>query len=143
MSHQMPEVKRLAEECFELSDDALRKVKSLARAECANCLDGGRLCAAIDKPCFQLESTGLACAYFKECVLPLDEVLDARINPDARKLKPCAVCGGLIFATGNRQKYCNACSRKRLRQRKAEREREYRAEKKRERLQEYPKMLAS
>ena len=38
MSHQMPEVKRLAEECFELSDDALRKVKSLARAECANCL---------------------------------------------------------------------------------------------------------
>lgn len=143
MPHNMPEVKRLAEERFELSDDMRRKTKKLARTECANCFDGGKLCAAIDKPCFQIESTGLACSYFRECVLPLDAELNARIAPkQTHAMKPCAMCGGLIFTTNNRQKYCNECRVKRLRTKKAEREREYRAKKKGEQVQAYKTLLA-
>lgn len=141
MPHNKPTVDRLPEPRYTLRPDTVRQMRTLAKRECANCFDDGKLCVVLDAPCFQAKSNYLECSYFKECVLPLDEILNAQTNPKTHGMKSCAMCGGLIFAANNRQKYCNECREKRRRAKKAEREREYRAKKKREQIQKQQNLL--
>lgn len=100
-------------------------VRALAKRECANC--NGGYCLPADKPCSPITARGELCAYFRDCVLPLDKVLQAKVTAKAYKqrdrIKPCAACGKTFFASGNRAKYCEECSAKR--RRKGDRERKY------------------
>ena len=78
-------------------------VRVLARRECANC--NGGYCLPADKPCNPITARGELCAYFRDCVLPLDKVLQAKVTAKAYKqrdrIKPCAACGKTFFASGN------------------------------------------
>ena len=77
--HRMPEARRLYGNNAPLAKSTLRALKALARNECANCYDDGRQCVMTDKPCFQINASGVACEYFKQCVLPLDKELYATL----------------------------------------------------------------
>ena len=86
--HRMPEARRLFGNYTPLAKSTLRALKALARNECANCYDDGRQCVMTDKPCFQINASGVACEYFKQCVLPLDKVLQAKVTAKAYHAHP-------------------------------------------------------
>ena len=96
-------------------------VRALAKRECANC--NGGYCLPADKPCSPITARGELCAYFRDCVLPLDKVLQAKVTAKAYKqrdrIKPCAACGKTFFASGNRAKYCEACRKERAKKQRA------------------------
>lgn len=112
---------------YTLLADTVRQMRSLAKRECANCFDDGKLCVMLDAPCFQTKSNYLECSYFKECVLPLDKVLQAKVTPGEYKkrdlIKPCTACGKPFLAANNRAKYCDECRADARRKKDAERKR--------------------
>ena len=128
MPHNKPTVDRLPEPRYTLRPDTVRQMRTLAKRECANCFDDGKLCVVLDAPCFQAKSNYLECSYFKECVLPLDRKLQRQATPEESrpgdKGKRCAACGKPFLPKGNRAKYCDGCSAERTRQRKAKWKRE-------------------
>ena len=109
VEYTQPVVKRLPEGYLKPSRETIRQMKTLARGECANCFDGGKLCVMIDRPCFQFEDGYLLCSYFKECVLPLDKALRAMLTPEYSTTN-CSRCGKDFAPTNKRQEYCPECS---------------------------------
>ena len=123
--HRMPEARRLFGNYTPLAKSTLRALKALARNECANCYDDGRQCVMTDKPCFQINASGVACKYFKQCVLPLDKELYATLI-QRTSLKNCPRCGNDFFPTNNRQIYCHDCGAIERKKKTAERVRKRR-----------------
>ncbi len=124
MSYQMSPVNHLPKPRYTLLADTVRQMRSLAKRECANCFDDGKLCVMLDAPCFQTKSNYLECSYFKECVLPLDKALQAKVTPEEHgKIKRCTICGKSFLPTSNRAKYCGECRANERRKKETERKR--------------------
>lgn len=82
----------------------------------------------------------VACKWFLDGVLPLDEALEKIVRPvqnREKKLpenagKRCASCGQVFQPANNHQRYCPACGKRKRRQRRAKAERIRRQSQKKE-----------
>lgn len=104
-----------------MSDAVKRKCNSLIKSLCANYYGGN--CLRLDDgncvPCPQINSNSLICKYFRDAVLGADKALYTQVMSDDG-VKTCSVCGRLFRAVSNRAKYCERCSKKQAKKRKAE-----------------------
>ena len=84
-----------------------RRCNHLIRKLCANFDEGN--CLPLDCICPQTTSYSLFCRYFRQAVLPNDEVLITEL--DRHTCKRCINCGTPLLPKSNRQKYCEMCSK--------------------------------
>lgn len=103
-----------------------RRVCSLIRKTCCNCIDGE--CIALNCKCAQCQSYSVCCKWFRQAVLPQDEALLAELIGRENK-KHCTICGKPFIPGSNRAKYCSECSRNERKRKKARNERRYRERK--------------
>ncbi len=105
-----------------------RKVNTLVKRECCNCIDGN--CILLDDGeecvCPQLISYSLLCKWFRMAVLPADTLLYAELMNTEDK-KRCTECGAFFASTSNSVKYCPECRKRITRRQAAERMRKRRA----------------
>lgn len=83
-----------------------RTALSLVKEECPNYSQG--VCLPYDRKCIQVNNPVLTCKYFTECVLPLDEALNAQIKRNFRK---CPACGKPFLAILPKARRCFKCSK--------------------------------
>lgn len=93
-----------------ISLSLVKRVNSLIRNECCNC-DAGN-CVFLEYHCPQLSAETVLCEWFRDAVLPLDQILKAEIFRDSHILQTrlCSSCGKPLVSTSNRVKYCPKCS---------------------------------
>ena len=113
-----------------------REIRRLVRAECANHFpdDGGGkstdYCARRDTFCSMINPPdGKICEYFKKCMLPINQTLEAELLFRDTIIKNCNRCGRTFVPNSNRGEYCPDCAAKARHEKEAERLREYRARK--------------
>lgn len=121
----------------------LRKVKQLAKKECANYASG--YCLPHDRPCHVVNSAYRAipdgavnCDYFLFAVLPLQPELNKAVWYEIFKevgqtgvgWKRCACCHDPFVAACNRQRYCTVCGAEVKQERNRVKQRHYRARQK-------------
>lgn len=113
-----------------------REIRRLVRAECVNHFpdDGGGksldYCARRDTFCSMINPPdGKICEYFKKCVLPINQTLEAELLFRDTIIKNCNRCGRTFVPNSNRGEYCPDCAAKARHEKEAERLREYRARK--------------
>lgn len=116
----------------ELTRAELRDIRRLAAGMCAN-YDKDYGCLLLDGRCYMhygvaYTNSGL-CKYFRRAVLPLNPQLEAMFNGEniAEQIKRCEICGGELFAAGNRARYCKPCARRVHRRQKNESDRRRRS----------------
>lgn len=121
----------------------IKRMKQLARKECANCYDS--FCVQDDCPCHLISSRypsirdgAIDCDWFLLWVLPLQPDLQRDVWTELLReegqapqtLKNCVICGRPFLPASNRQKYCSACQITAQRARGREKQRRYEANKK-------------
>ena len=110
-----------------LTPQQSRKVNSLVKRTCCNCIDGNCILLDDGEPCVcpQLISCSLLCKWFCTAVLPADKLLYAELyqNEDKRR---CTVCGAAFASSSNNVKYCPDCRKRITRRQAAERMRKKR-----------------
>ncbi len=103
-----------------LTDEQLTAVKKLVK-KCCNYYQGS--CMALDEgngcPCVQSFSYSLICKWFRNAVLPLDPVLESKLQNIP--LKRCERCGKEFAPKSNHAKYCEPCGKIRRREKEATR----------------------
>lgn len=117
-------------------------VKLLAKKECANyaggyCLPYDRPCRVVNPAYKAIRNGAVNCDYFLFAVLPLwpelsmtvwREIFDeAGVNEE--RWKECVRCHKPFIPASNRQRYCAACGNEAKRARSIEKQRRYRARK--------------
>ena len=99
-----------------------RKVNTLVKKECCNCINGK--CLLLDDGnecvCPQLISYSLLCKWFRVAVLPADKLLYAELMNTEDK-KRCIECGSFFASNSNSVKYCPECRKRITRRQAAER----------------------
>lgn len=102
-----------------LTPQQSRRVNSLVKRTCCNCIDGNCILLDDGEPCVcpQLISCSLLCKWFCTAVLPADKLLYAELYQTGDK-KYCTECGALFASSSNNVKYCPDC-RKRITRRQA------------------------
>ena len=103
-----------------------KRVCSFIRKTCCNYIDGE--CIALNCKCVQFQSYSVCCKWFRQAVLPQDEVMLAELIGRENK-KRCTICGKPFISDSNRAKYCSECSRNERKRKKARNERRYRKRK--------------
>lgn len=105
----------------EFTKEQNRKIKKLIKSKCANYCDDN--CIALDEGegccCVQMISNHFMCNYFKNAVLPNDEILEMELTGISSKDR-CVLCKKPIIKTNNRKIYCAECAKRRLRFQQAE-----------------------
>ena len=105
-----------------------RKVNTLVKRECCNCVDGN--CLLLDDGdecvCPQLISYSLLCKWFRIAVLPADKLLYAELMNTEDKRR-CIECGASFASSSNSVKYCPECRKRITRRQAAERMRKMRS----------------
>lgn len=96
-----------------------RKVNSLVKRECCNCINGNYILLDDREECVcpQLISYSLLYKWFRMAVLPADTLLYAELMNTEDK-KRCTECGAFFASSSNIVKYCAEC-RKRITRRQA------------------------
>lgn len=89
------------------------KARTLIKNECCN-YDSGN-CVLLDNgvyhKCPQMTADKIICGWFVKAVLPLDKILEVKINGIKEDTqKKCAECGKSFVPVTNRSKYCKKCS---------------------------------
>ena len=111
-----------------LTPQQSRKVNSLIKKTCCNCIDGNCILLDDGEPCVcpQLISYSLLCKWFCAAVLPADKLLYAELYQQEGKRR-CTVCGAAFASSSNNVKYCPDCRGRVTRRQAAERMRKKRS----------------
>lgn len=112
-----------------LTPQQSRKVNSLIKKTCCNCIDGNCILLDDGEPCVcpQLISYSLLCKWFCTAVLPADKLLYAELYPNSEGKRRCTVCGAAFASNSNNVKYCPDCRKCITRRQAAERMRKKRS----------------
>lgn len=109
-------------ERIRMNEDQFGRAKRLIRKNCCNfshgnclCLDNGDSCT-----CAQVITRTVVCNWFKEAVLPLDEILHSELMP-AKVGKFCKACGKPVSSKNNNIKYCSKCAYEQKKKKEADR----------------------
>ncbi|RAQ29836.1 Uncharacterised protein [uncultured Ruminococcus sp.] len=110
-----------------LTPQQSRRVNSLIKKTCCNCIDGNCILLDDGEPCVcpQMISYSLLCKWFYNAVLPADKLLYAELYQHEGKRR-CTVCGALFASSSNSVKYCPDCRGRITRKQAAERMRKMR-----------------
>lgn len=104
-----------------MDNTLIRKIKTLARKECCNCIDGKCIfqsnCTVINPRYPSIHDGAVDCDYFLESVLPLDRDLNRIVWSEllreegmtSPEEKTCVWCGGTFVPGSSRQQYCPQC----------------------------------
>ena len=99
----------------------IRQIKTLARKECCNCIDGKCMmdhnCHVISPRYPSVHDGAIDCDYFLQCVLPIDPNLNKLVwnellreeEMEQPQDKICAWCGNPFLPSNKRQQYCSRC----------------------------------
>lgn len=111
-----------------LTPQQSRKVNSLIKKTCCNCIGGNCILLDDGEPCVcpQLISYSLLCKWFCAAVLPADKLLYAELYQQEGKRR-CTVCGAAFASSSNNVKYCPDCRERVTRRQAAERMRKKRS----------------
>lgn len=112
-----------------LTPQQSRKVNSLIKKTCCNCIDGNCILLDDGEPCVcpQLISYSLLCKWFCTAVLPADKLLYAELFQNSEGKRRCTVCGETFVSSSNSVKYCPDCRKRITRRQAAERMRKKRS----------------
>ena len=106
------------------------KARTLIKNECCN-YDSGN-CVLLDKgvyhKCPQMTADKIICGWFVKAVLPIDKILEVKINGIKEDTKKkCAECGKSFVPANNKAKYCRKCVSKVVKRQNSERQRQKRS----------------
>lgn len=99
-----------------LNREQMKRVTSIIKKECCN-YDSGD-CVLLDNgkchKCTQIGDSSIDCNWFKDAVLPLDQVLENSIKKQitdsgVKVTKRCSVCNKAFIPKSNKAKYCEKC----------------------------------
>ena len=96
-----------------MSANQRMRAKELVQQECCNYLDG--MCVVLENGygdrCVQCISHHVACRWFRDAVLPLDDVLEHELyREDTVRGRQCVRCGKVFVPGSNRARFCAHCS---------------------------------
>lgn len=106
-----------------------KRINKLINKLCCNCFEGNCLLLDYGEPCKyvqMIKRTTICCNYFLNAVLPVDKELYSEIMADT-KSKRCKMCQKHFLPNSHNQRFCEACSKIRNRQKATERQRKKRA----------------